>query len=149
AEEVDRPYELVQRGPVASERAEPAHVQGELRAVAQRAAVARGVDPLLPDGLAQHGERPPECAACMLGILFGPEQLAERLARARAVDEGQMGEQGGRLARVERRWPACAGHPWRAEQGDLERRRHVCHRNASWTPVREGSWPPMPISSSR
>ena len=109
--------------PAASAR-NAAHVDVEAVAVAQRDAVAGGVDPLLADRLAQRRQRPPQRPARVLGILVGPQQLAQRLARARPLGQREVREQRRRLARVERHRLAVAANPRRTQQRDLQRRRH-------------------------
>ena len=84
-EQLDRFLQLDRRRPLGGELAKAAHVDGEAVAVAQRDAVARRIDPLLSHGAAQDRERPPQRAASVIGILLGPEQLAQRLARPRAL----------------------------------------------------------------
>ena len=64
-------------------------------------AVAGGVDPFLADRLAQGRQRAPQRAASVIRVVRRPQQLAERLARARALGKRQMGQQRHRLARVE------------------------------------------------
>jgi hypothetical protein len=91
-------------------------------------AVALGLDPFLADGAAQSRESAPEGSARTFGVLTRPQELAQRVARARALRQGQVSEQRGRLAGVERDGLAVAFDPRRAEQPD--RHGHVRHDNS-------------------
>ena len=112
AELRDRRLEVAGRG----ERPEAVDVDLERRAADEAHAVAGRVHRLRPDRRAQRRERAPQRAAGVLGVVLGPQQLGEHVARARALDEREHGEQRHRLARVERHGRAVALDPRRAEQ---------------------------------
>ena len=119
-----RPRRRLELAGVAGRRAPGTRRTSTSAPVAQRDAVARGVDPLLADRLAQRRQRAPQRPARVLGILVRPQQLAQRLARARALGEREVREQRRRLAGVERHRLAVPANPRRAQQRDLQGRRH-------------------------
>ena len=117
AELDDRGLEVAGR----RQRAEAVDVDLERPAPHQADAVARGLDRLGPDRRPERRERAAQRPAGVLGVVLGPQQLREDVARPRPLDERQHREQRHRLARVERHGRAVPLHPGRAEQLDLDR----------------------------
>ena len=120
AEDVGRGLQLAGGG----QRTEARHV--DLDGRSERHAVARRLESLGADRRAHGRERAPQGAARVLGVTLRPQQLGEHVARAGPAAEGQIGEQGDRLAGVERDRPALARHARRPEQhhGDGAHRPH-------------------------
>src|SRR4051794_40800493 len=67
----------------------------------------------------------------MLGVMAGPQQLGQDVARPRAVGERQHGQQRDGLARVERHGGSVPLDA-RGTQEHYVDRRHRAHRNDSW-----------------
>jgi hypothetical protein len=104
------------------QRAEAVHVDVDAAVPHQPHAVTPGLDRLGADRAAQRGQRPPQRAARVLRVVLGPQQLGQRVARARAVDEREVRQQRERLARVERDRLPVALDARRAEQHHLDSR---------------------------
>ena len=116
AELADRPLEVAGR----RQRPEAVDVDLERAAAHEAHAVASGLHGFGADRRSQRRERAPQRPAGVLGVVVGPQQLGEDVARARALDERQHREQRHRLARVQRHGRAVPLHPRRAEQLDLD-----------------------------
>ena len=103
----------------------------------ERHGVPRRLDPFVADRSTQGRKRAPERPPGSIGIVPRPEELTQRLSRARAIGERKVSEQGDRLARVEAHRFAIALHSRRAEKSDL----HCHHRDDTCPPAgfRNGS----------
>ena len=92
------------RAPRATRRAASARnraTSSSSRPSPQGDAVARRIDQLRADRPAQGRQRAPQRAARALAVVRGPQQLAQRFARPRALGQRQVRQQCDRLARVE------------------------------------------------
>ena len=126
-EEGNRLAQHVARRTICRELAKALDVQLKAAPSSQGDAVAGRLDPLLADRLAQRRQRAPERAARVLGIMTRPQQLAERLARPRALHKREMRKQRHGLARVERDRRSVSCDTRRPDQHDLQR--HQRHDN--------------------
>ncbi len=101
---------------------------GDVEPDVLRAGIAAKLDlsPVHPEPPAaergpQHAQRAPERSASVIRVRLRPEQLGQRLARDRPADDGDVGEQRDRLARVHGDRPPVRDDLWRAKKDHPER----------------------------
>ena len=114
---------LLELGEVSRRREPPELVDVEQDAVPlERDRVARDGEPAAAERRAQRRERPAQRRARAVGRVLGPEELGERVAAVAAPLDREVGEQRGRLARVDRERHTVAERLRRAEERQPQRR---------------------------
>ena len=96
------------------------HVHPEARAGDQADRVAIDNQMRRVQGRTERGERPAQGRARMFVVVFRPQQRGQRLAGVAATGNRQVGQQGGRLARVNRDRRTVARDAGRAQEMESE-----------------------------
>ena len=93
----------------------------------ERDRIARDGEPASAERRAQRRKRPPQRRARAVGCVLGPQELGEHVAAVAALLDREVGEQRGRLARVDGQRNAVAERLRRAEERQPQRR--VAHES--------------------
>ena len=120
-EESDGCLEVGGPGVLGGERPKAVDVDLEARTAAQRDAVAGRLDMAFADRAANCRERAPQRAPRAGRVVLGPQQIAQRLTRARPIAQREVRDQRQRLARVQDHRHAVARDRRDTEQRDQNR----------------------------